>query len=194
MTAIIQNTLSKLIYLLQSEPYIALTCILLITAYILSGRRIRAQIPYTDLLDTVTIVNLNKLIYGSAASALMRASEVNNDFIRELQLATIKGYNHGQEADNKITRFLRDMILGKEQVGLTSIHTAINELRLSLISHIDRLELYLIIANAIYIFLPILTLLTLAITSDTLAPLIITVVEIAVFEFIRWRLVKWIKT
>ncbi len=177
-----------------------LTTILIISTYLSKTQGSKKANPI-QLLDTLATINLNKIIYGSAPAAIIRYEKNIDKNIYNLKKLLIRGLypdnplknNSKKEEDDMANQLLR-MLLGKERISVTTIHSAMNEAKLFLSQKIDRAELYLIISTAIFIFTPILTILGIILLRNQI--ILITMyagLSITISLLTRW-LEGWIKT
>lgn len=157
------------------------------------------KIDYMELLQLLTEININKIVYGSTASAIIRCKK-NSHIIYWLKKGLLKGYDSehltkitgGHEGE--LSPKLINMMLGKEKISTTTIHTAMNEVKLYLVERLDKTELYLVISTALFIFIPILTLLSLTIIKNNMLALGMIVSVGTILELINRVVRRWIKT
>ena len=178
---------------------IAILTLFLTITYLLYIRSSDDSINYLELLELLAEINMMKVIYGAAASAIIRCKE-NSPIIYELKRGLISGVNRshlhigGRKYGDELGHRLLNMIFGKEKISTTTIHTAMNEVKIFLIEKLDKTELYLVISTALFIFMPILTLLLLTLIKNNIIALV-TVLGIGiVFEIISRVIGRWIKT
>lgn len=188
----LQVILSKLYIIIILTSFIGAT-------QILNRRMGKASETYIDLLNLLTEVNLKKILYGSTASAMIRCTH-DSPIVYWLKKGLIKGldrHSMTMKIKNDMNEFrlrLLNMMFGKEEISITTIHTAMNEVKIFLIEKLDKTELYLVISTALYIFIPILTLLSLTLIKQSNIA-VITIIGVGIiFELINRVVAGWIKT
>ncbi len=165
---------------------------------ILLGRRLsKYGADITSLLEVLTDINFNKILYGSSASAVIRCRK-DNEILRELKRKFIRGkLERTKNVNIRDREFLvgklTKAVYGKEKLSAATIHAAFTEVKLYMINRIERGELYIVIISAMFIFMPLLTLLTLALISNRIILTMIIVGVTLVFEILYRWLSRWIK-
>jgi len=165
---------------------------------ILLGRKLSMyESDIISLLEVLTDINFNKILYGSSASAVIRCRR-DNEILRELKREFIRGK---LERTKKVSMGdkgflvgkLTKAVYGKERLSAATIHAAFSEVKLYMISRIERGELYVVITTAIFIFTPLLALLTLALINNRILITLIIVCVTIIFEILYRWLSRWIK-
>lgn len=188
------NIPSQMLYRFLEILLLTITLVIII----LLGRRLSKQgIDITSLLEVLTDINFNKVLYGSSAPAVIRCKK-NDEILYELKREFIRGkLKRAKNLDVRNREFLvgklTKAVYGKERLSSATIHAAFTEVKLHMINRMERVELYVVIISAMFIFLPLLTLLALALIGNRIILTIIIVGITLTFEILYRWLSRWIK-